>query len=162
MPNPKQPRTIRTTVLERYAESSSGLKFQITALTDIVFLLLIFFIATTRFRPSEGELPMGLPTTQVTGVGRALLIDPLRVELDTAEGAFVIRYGGKEVITESTSAAAMNDVAAEFIAYYDDQKRKPEDPLELSCGDELTWNHLAKFYNIMYGLGIENITFIVD
>lgn len=161
MPNFKQ-QTIRNTVLTRYRESSTGLKFQITALTDVVFLLLIFFIATTRFRPSEGELPMGLPTTQVTGVGRALLIDPLSVSLDTVDGAFVIKYGGKEVVTENTNAAAMNDVAGEFILYYEGQKRKPEDPLELSCGAQLTWNHLAKFYNIMYGLGIENITFIVD
>lgn len=158
----RKSKSIRLKVIERLKASSTGLKFQITALTDIVFLLLIFFIATTRFRPNEGELPLGLPSAQFSGVGAAVLVDPLKVDLDTTAGNMIIRYGEKEVILENANIDAMNSVAGEFELYYKSQNRTATDPLELECGENLTWDHLAKFCNIMYGLGIENITFLMD
>ncbi|ARN55832.1 ExbD/TolR family protein [Sedimentisphaera salicampi] len=154
--------SIRANIVKRIKSSSSGLKFQITALTDIVFLLLVFFVATTRFRPTEGELPMGLPTTNLAGAASTVLIDPLIVELDSEQEGMIIRYGENEVMAETTSPEAMDQIAANFFDFYTTQNRSVEDPLELACSEDLKWDHLAKFYNIMYGLGIENITFLMD
>jgi len=43
---------------------AGGLKFNITPLIDIVFLLIIFFLAASHFARSETEAPIDLPTAQ--------------------------------------------------------------------------------------------------
>ena len=39
------------------------------------------------------------------------------------------------------------------------QKRYGSDPVEIVCGPQVKWEHLAKIYNTFYGAGLTDITF---
>jgi len=45
---------------------------------------------------------------------------------------------------------------------FESQKRTADDPIEIRCDDDLKWDHLVKIYNILYGMGAGNITFVIN
>ncbi len=73
--------------------SASETKLQMSAMIDIVFLLLIFFIMTFRIVAQEGDFEM--KATESRGVGGSVFSDPIRVRLRAdAQGNLVeIRIG---------------------------------------------------------------------
>ena len=67
-----------------------------TALVDVVFLLLLFLVLTARFIPEERRFDLKLPENQRVPVDRYL--EPFRIEvLQTAEGTLTTA-GGEEVV----------------------------------------------------------------
>ena len=55
----------------RPANDEADASFQIAPMIDIVFLLLVFFIATTALRQWEREIQIGLPTAEhSTGIAK--------------------------------------------------------------------------------------------
>ena len=52
---------------------------------DVVFLLLIFFMCTSSFRPPEGRLPTQLPREGPRAVMSDAEFDPIRLELRRTE-----------------------------------------------------------------------------
>ena len=39
------------------------------------------------------------------------------------------------------------------------QKRFAADPVEIICGPDVKWEHLARIYNLFFGAGLTDITF---
>jgi hypothetical protein len=39
------------------------------------------------------------------------------------------------------------------------QKRFAGDPVEIICGPDVKWEHLARIYNLFFGAGLTDITF---
>lgn len=133
-----------------------------TPMIDIVFLLLVFFLSTARFRPEEAKLPMSLPAPQGGQMGQFSLVEPLGMAINSEDGALRLVVDGKEFTYSEVSAASLVSFSNELTAIYVAQKRNTNDPIELDCGQSLSWEHLVKFYNLMYGMGITNITFVID
>jgi biopolymer transport protein ExbD len=73
--------------LRRHGGEHMGLKM--TAMIDVVFLLLVFFVTTTRFRIPEGELDAYLPEegAPVKPIERKLPVDEIRITLRIASNA---------------------------------------------------------------------------
>ncbi len=46
-------------------------------------------------------------------------------------------------------------------AHLTEQKRFAGDPVEIICGPDVRWEHLAQVYNVFYGTGLTDITFII-
>ncbi len=80
--------------LEREAEDEGGIN--LTPMVDVVFLLLIFFLAATTFRSDEVNLDMRLPSAKSGDAGKG--DKPLVVNL-LADGK--LHVDGREVTLEA-------------------------------------------------------------
>ena len=140
-----------------------GFGFHMTAMIDVVFLLLTFFVLTARFRAPEQFLPIRLPAQQV-GAERIGIIEPLRIHILGNESGCVIDIGGLERVTIDPEAIEEGLAAfAEGLAKVaDKQKRTASDPIEIVCDDQTKWDYLVKIYNVLYGMGAGEITFAID
>lgn len=144
--------------LGRRSRRGRGLALRMAPMIDMIFLLLIFFLVTARWRPQEDFLPFKLPTAEA-----GAMVRPEALEVDisaTAEGCLV-RIGRSEVVRIEDPnigqglAALMEKMEGRLRA----EKRYSGDPVEIICSPEVRWEHLAKIYNLFYGAGLTDITF---
>jgi biopolymer transport protein ExbD len=105
---------------------------------------------------------MQLPAPQGGEMAQFSLVEPLSMTLSSQEGGISITVGAAEYVYPEVTTASMVSFGEELAGIYEQQKRNPSDPVELDCGQDLSWEHLVKFYNLMYGMGITNITFVTD
>jgi biopolymer transport protein ExbD len=80
----------------------------LTPMIDVVFLLLIFFLAATTFAREEVELDLRLPeakTGQPSGVGRQLIVNVLADGRLSVDG----REVSMEALRQKLSAAGLRD-----------------------------------------------------
>ncbi|MFI4911680.1 MAG: ExbD/TolR family protein [Sedimentisphaeraceae bacterium JB056] len=154
--------SIRAKIIERLKTRSNSIKFNMTPMIDIVFLLLVFFLATARFRPLESKLPLQLPAPQGGQLASFSLVEPLTINIDSQGQGLMITIEGTEFAYQNADPASFINFGEQLADIYESQKRNTADPVELDCGAELSWEHLVKFYNLMYGMGITNITFVTD
>lgn len=154
-------KTIRARIIERIKNRYGGIKFSMVTMIDIVFLLLVFFIATARFRPQEGKLPIQLPPPAGGQAAEISIVEPLTINLDSEGDSLSVSLAGRIFTYEPVTSAALIGLADEVNSVYAAQRRSLQDPVELDCSEDLVWEHLVKFYNLMYGMGITNITFVL-
>jgi len=145
-------------VLRRRRHSVVGVGM--TPLIDMIFLLLIFFLVTANFRLDEGYLPIRLPTARAEELplGRA---EPLAVSISGAGDGSLIQVGPTEPIQIKTQSleADLALLAQRLVDVMRAQKRIACDPIEIVCEGNVSWEHLVKVYNLLFGMGIEDITF---
>ena len=139
------------------------LSLRMTPMIDVIFLLLTFFILTARFRTPEQFLPITLPAAPTDGTARGV-IEPLIIRLISMENGFVAEIGTDESTADITlKGDAMEQDLAEFTrilaGILGEQKRTASDPIELQCDQTLKWDYLVKVYNILYAMGVSDITF---
>jgi len=127
---------------------------------DMIFLLLIFFLVTARWRPQEDFLPFRLPAAQAQD---AALGSPeaLEIHIFATPTGCRIRIGRLHAVaidneTIDANLAVLMDRIAESLHA---QKRLAGDPVEIICSPEVKWEHLAKIYNLFFGAGLTDITF---
>lgn len=151
--------------LFRTRRKSIGLRM--TAMIDVIFLLLIFFVLTTRFRQPEQFLPIQLPT--VDSRARTIeVIEPLVMTIAGAENgncriSFAAADAGKPVdMSPDISARELGEFSVTLAQVLKSQKRNAADPIEIVCHDEIKWDQLVKVYNVMHAMGISDITFNLD
>jgi biopolymer transport protein ExbD len=124
---------------------------------DMIFLLLIFFLATAKFRPDEALLPLQLAagnesTTPVT--------EPLAVRIEQAADGCRILVGGRPVtIANDTAEQDLGTLLETFQNTLASQKRLAADPVEVACEPDVKWEHIARVYNVFFGMGLTDITF---
>ena len=128
---------------------------------DVIFLLLIFFLLTARFRPMENFLPLQLNLSSPAEAGRAALVEPFMVYISPAENGCEVRLGRDTSIdiAQTEPEADLAFLADELTAALQQQKRTAGDPLEIVCDENVEWEHLARIYNVLFGMGITDITF---
>ncbi len=127
---------------------------------DMIFLLLIFFLVAAKWRPEEEFLPFRLPVieTQEHNVGKP---EPLMIHIFATDTGCKVQIGPLHTIQmdeqtiEEDLATLMEKMRDCMLA----QKRFASDPVEIVCGPEVKWEHLAKIYNIFFGAGLTDITF---
>ncbi|HDS83603.1 MAG TPA: hypothetical protein ENN97_00160 [Phycisphaerales bacterium] len=136
-----------------------GLGLRMTPMIDVIFLLLTFFVLTVQFEPPEQALPLvfGAEAAPVAPSPKALELAVVRhpqgCAVQTAESSapIVIRQTapaeGLAVLAQHVSASILAD---------------GERPIRLRCDEEVLWEFVTKIYDVLYGLGARDITFVVD
>jgi biopolymer transport protein ExbD len=136
-----------------------GFILQMTPMIDVIFLLLTFFLLTANFRTPEDFLPIRLPDKQ--RLQTPSIIEPLLITLAATQIGFNVEIAGAEMLPLKNET--LDEDLATFATNLQNTilsgQRTPDDPVEISCGDEVTWDHLVKIYHILHALGIDNITF---
>jgi biopolymer transport protein ExbD len=136
-----------------------GFLLQMTPMIDVIFLLLTFFLLTANFRTPEDFLPIRLPNKQHSQIPS--IIEPLSIAIASTQSGFNVEIANIDTV------AIENETLEKGLATFADklritilsQQRRPGDPVEISCGDEVSWDHLVKIYHILHAMGIDNITF---
>ncbi len=126
---------------------------------DMVFLLLIFFLVAAKWRPQEDFLPFQLPLAQAQEqrIGKP---EPLIIHISAIDAGCQIQIGQSDAVQienqtiEANLTALMEKIEKCLLA----QKRFATDPVEIICSPEVKWEHLAKIYNVFYGMGLTDIT----
>lgn len=148
-------------VLKRvYVGQRRTFSLRMAPMIDVIFLLLIFFFVAAKWRPEENFLPFQLPTAQAQGqqLGKP---EPLIIYIEATQTGCRVQVGqlytvqieNKEI--ETDLAVLMGKIEKSLRR----QKRFATDPIEIICGPEVKWEHLAKIYNMFFGAGLTDITF---
>ncbi len=130
-------------------------------LIDMIFLLLIFFLVAAKWRPQENFLPLQLPIYQTSAVNR---VKPtaFSITLEPNQSGFSVRLLDQKIIVSEqnleTDLAAFVD---EFQQLLVRQKRNLHDPVRIYCHEKLKWDYVAKVYNLLYRLGLSDITLMM-
>ncbi len=96
-------------------------RLQVTSMIDVIFLLLIFFMATTTFSQPEAHLTPGLREERASG--RASDFEPQIVDVLRIDGAESFRLGAQVFSNKAGLAAALRQLPTEpgvFVRVHDD------------------------------------------
>lgn len=141
-------------------DKKNSFSLRMTAMIDMIFLLLIFFLVTAKWRPPENFLPMNVSTAGAFEpvIGRA---EPLIIRIEKVTDGCAVKIGRQETIQVRNSAME-NDLALLLDSLkisLSAQKRYASDPVEITCAPGVKWDYVAKIYNTLYGVGLTDITF---
>jgi len=128
---------------------------------DIIFLLLIFFLVAAKWRPQENFLPLKLSAAQAqTAIGK---VEPLMIYINSTENGCEVQIGPdhKVRIEDEKLNEGLALVVQKLKQCFVEQKRHVGDPLEFICGPNVRWEYTAKIYNLFYGMGLKDITFVM-
>ena len=135
---------------------------RIAPMIDLIFLLLIFFIVAVRWRPQENFLPLQLPTANAgTAVQPTVKPEPLTIQITPTNSGCRVQIGTSYAVNipsqnpEQGLASLMEQTRQCLL----EQKRYATDPIEIICAGKVKWENLAKIYNVLYGMGLTDITF---
>jgi biopolymer transport protein ExbD len=132
------------------------------AMIDVIFLLLIFFFVSAKWRPSERYLPLQLASA---GQGNQTLIkvEPLRITIFNSSEGCTVNLGNfsSAVLAESTIESDLAALIEKLNEVLNSQKRLVKDPVEIICSPAVKWDYIAKIYNSFYGAGLTDITFVM-
>ncbi|MBN2457345.1 MAG: biopolymer transporter ExbD [Sedimentisphaerales bacterium] len=149
--------------------SADGFAVSLAPMIDLIFLLLIFFLVSSKFRPDEEFLPLQLPKA----AGQSLAIgkpQPLAIYIQPVPKSLGLLTEGCEVhIDNCKNIEIRNDrIEEDLVVLLENlrecistQKRCLADPVELICENEVQWDYVAKLYNVLYGAGLNDITFVI-
>jgi biopolymer transport protein ExbD len=127
---------------------------------DIIFLLLIFFLVAARWRPQEDFLPMTIPAAASLDPS-APAAEPLVFEILAAAAGCSVEIGAAAGVDlpNGCTQTDMERLRRKIRGVITAQKRLPSDPVEIICDESVTWDHIAKIYDCLFGEGLTNITF---
>lgn len=89
-------------------------EMELTPMIDVVFLLLIFFIVTIKFKVLEGKLVTELPKDEGTNSGEVTLIDKIEIDIVPqagAENGFYTMVNGAQM----GNLATLRDTVRRFV-----------------------------------------------
>ncbi|MFO0962275.1 MAG: biopolymer transporter ExbD [Phycisphaerales bacterium] len=150
------------------------LRANMTPMIDVVFLLLVFFISTTRFATGEEVIGMDLarrtaaaPRAGAAETQSAPLPPPPADPFEYREEALELRVlpGGR---IEAGSPLRRSFDALELRALLESERRGPEhpsgmlragDPIVIAPADGATWQDAVEALNAVVGAGYTNVGF---
>jgi biopolymer transport protein ExbD len=152
---------IQGAVSERLPASRSSIPaLRMAPMIDMIFLLLIFFLLTARFRPRENFLPMQL---EISGpvTGQSGLVEPLAVYISSTKEGCKVRLSRNLTVSiaEAEPETGLALLVDKLEVGLREQKRNAGDPVEIVCGGDVKWEHLARIYSVLFGMGITDTTF---
>jgi len=143
--------------------SAAGMAGRMMPMIDVLFLLLIFFLATSRFHAVESVLPFNLP-----GENKLVIkTTPLKIFMHQKGGGCAVEIsegeGNSRVeLDEGSVEAGLVRFGEAVVEVLEQQGRMSGDPVELICDDAVEWQFIAKIYNVLYGLNMSDITFAIS
>jgi len=151
---------IQKDILNRaFSDSRRYSPMRMAPMIDMIFLLLIFFMVSAKWRPEESFLGFQLPAAQAMEY-RPGKPEPLLIHICAAETGCDVRIGLMETIQiqnqtlEADLAVLMEELQECMLA----QKRFVSDPIEIICEPQVKWDYLTKIYNLFSGAGLTDIT----
>ena len=149
--------------LRKQKRRSFGLRM--TAMIDVIFLLLTFFVLTAKFRPPEEFLGLALGNSSITATNFGI-IEPLTLQITPKNGGCSVQIGrngqSKCYISSENIDEDLADFAENLASVLVEKKRGPGDPIEIVCAEEVEWDYLVKIYNILQAAGADDITFAIN
>lgn len=150
----------------------SNIGLRMAPMIDMIFLLLIFFLVTAKWRPKEDFLPLQLPVA-IAGVRTMVKPEPLIIQISATDAGppRLARSSGEAGCRVQIGSSYIVDIPAQnpdegLVVLMEqtrqcllEQKRYAADPVEIICGGEVKWEYLAKIYNVLFGMGLTDITF---
>lgn len=148
-----------TAHLRRRSRLLPGLRM--TAMIDVVFLLLTFFVLTAQFEKPEQALPLIFKTD--AAAAPALPVKSLELSIAPDAQGCVVTLGATEtiVIAQNDPAQGLAALAEGVRAAVAAEQGRPM-PIRLHCDDAVLWDLVTKIYDVLYGLGARDITFVVQ
>jgi biopolymer transport protein ExbD len=146
--------------LKRRRSPAMGLRM--TAMIDVIFLLLTFFVLTARFKQPESHLNVTLPKPAVSAA-QSVSGGPLSVRLKAVDnGCEVILTQADKIIlrpgTIDTNLAELNARFPSVASSYN----LAEQGVEIYCDNAVQWDYVVKVYDVLYKMGVTKITFVTE
>jgi biopolymer transport protein ExbD len=109
--------------LSSHKRGTSKLEIQMTAMIDVVFQLLIFFMVTASFVKTEKNLDPAIKVKKSSAQATSHL-EPAIVEVSRGGGGFVFKLGGREIQSQEELTRLLrqfdNKVDGAFVKVADD------------------------------------------
>lgn len=120
------------------------LETDLTSLIDVVFLLLIFFMATSVFKKEELKLSLTLPKA---GEGQAVTqeIEQLKIGLT------------KESLSVNGKITPLEDLKSQVSSI-----EKKDIPVELRIDKDVEYQRIVDILNLLKGSGLYNLDLITE
>ncbi|MHC4782366.1 MAG: ExbD/TolR family protein [Planctomycetota bacterium] len=136
---------------------SMGLRM--TPMIDVIFLLLTFFVMTAKFQEPEQLLPVIMGKTNPQP---AVIEDtPLKIFIEADSSGCLLRVGNRprvRLLDENPQESLL--VLARKVRQ--ELETNGPVPVELYYDDVISWDIVVKVYDVLYGLGLQNITFRIE
>ncbi len=110
--------------LSSHKAGSSKLEIQMTAMIDVVFQLLIFFMVTASFVKTEKNLDPAIKVNKSSAAAATSPLEPAIVEVSRGSTGFVFKLGGREIESQEELTKILkqfdNKVDGAFVKVSDD------------------------------------------
>ena len=152
----------RTDLKRLFASRKNSFTLKMAPMIDIIFLLLIFFLVAAKWKPPEDFLPFKIPTAHAQQ-GYSIKPEPLLIYINPAQNGCEIQIGhiSKVTIRDESIEKDLAAMMDELLLCLERQKRFASDPIEIICEAKVKWDYFAKTYNLLYGSGLTDITFLM-
>lgn len=129
---------------------------------DMIFLLLLFFLVAAKWRPAEDSLPFKLPAASAQQIHIAAP-QPLVIYISAMQNGCIVQIGNlyNIRIEDKTIEADLTTLMQKIADCMNAQKRFASDPVEITCRNNVKWEYVARIYNIFFGAGLTDITFMM-
>jgi biopolymer transport protein ExbD len=124
-------------------------RLPLTAMIDVTFLLLLYFILTSMFRPDEGQLPGSLPAS----AGPAPILAPVRVAIRPTG-----RWGDGAIYCAERSSFPMTP-PQELYRFLASKRQEQSPPLLLKVHGGVRWKYAVEAYNQALRADFDKIIF---
>lgn len=122
--------------------------FQLAPMLDIVFLLLIFFVVTTKFILNEQDLKVKVPTAPKTTEETSRAIDEIIINAREDNGELIITVDREEFTREKLGAMLERMV-----------RLNPDQPVRIRGDAQMTWQMMADVITTCTKAGISQVSF---
>jgi biopolymer transport protein ExbD len=146
--------------LKRRRNPAMGLRM--TAMIDVVFLLLTFFVLTARFVQPESHLNVTLPKPAV-GAAQPLSEGPLSIQLKATDNGceIILTQADKVVLRPETINAGLAELSG-WLPSVASSYNLADHGVELRCDNAVQWDYVVKIYDVLYQTGVTKITFVTE
>ena len=139
--------------------STKAIGLNLTAMIDVVFLLLVYFMVATEFKTAEESFPMDLPVRQ----GGAVVLDrePLVIHVESVgglQGDIRVRldgpWGSLDSLYELSTFMKQHLVSS----LNHDGLFASTHPVWIKPTKDTRWEHAVSAYNVVVNAAYTNIT----
>ena len=146
-------------------------RLDLTSMIDVVFLLLVFFLATSTFRPDERSLSSWLPRDRGEGTDRVVVDPGCRVQLTRDGGAVRCRADDHWIgAVRGRFEETFGGVGPDFAGLEDHLRLRRDHyrgvaasgmPVVIDAADRVPSHYVVQVIDICRKLGVEEVLFAV-
>jgi biopolymer transport protein ExbD len=156
-------KSLLTLVSQRtFAARRKTIGLRMAPMIDMIFLLLLFFLVAAKWRPAEDSLPFKLPAASAQQI-RIGAPQPMVIYISAIQDGCTVQIGNLYCvrIEDKTIEADLTALMQKIADCMNAQKRFASDPVEITCQSDVKWQYVAKIYNMFFGAGLTDITFMM-
>lgn len=131
-------------------QRGSTMVVNLTPAIDITFLLLIFFIVSTRFASPEGILPSAVPSEQGVLEASPLPISPIRIRIAAVGNNYTL-----SIDNWRNQPATFDELSGVLVALQRTPGFDETTPIIIFADDAVEWDHVANCFNAIHRVGTD-------